>query len=79
MVCVFLLVFHSLEIKDVVKYLVSRLCVGTSVETKIIINDSHFMYVEEYTFLIFPNIRDHIIIDSLLKMILVDVETYVGY
>ena len=38
-------------------------------ETEIMIYDSHFMYVEEYTFLIFPNIRDHIIIDSLLKMV----------
>jgi len=58
------LIFYSLEIKDVGQYLVSRLCVGTSVETKIIINDSHFMYVEEYTFLLFQNIRDNIIIDS---------------
>ena len=80
MLFVLLLIFDSLEIKDVVQYLVSRSCVGTSVETKIIINDSHFMYVEEYTFLLFQNIRDDIIFDSLHKMVVpLDVETYFGY
>ena len=77
MVFVLLLIFDSLEIKDVVQYLVSRSCVGTSVETKIIINDSHFMYVERYTLLLFLNIRDHIIIDMFYNMVVpLDVETY---
>ena len=76
---VLLIIFDSLEIKDVVQYLVSRLYVGTVVQTEIIINDSHFMYVEGYIFLLFPYIRDHIIIDLLHKMILLDVETYFGY
>ena len=43
-------------------------------------NDSHFMYVEEYTMLLFQNIRDNIIIDSLhLIVVPLDVETYFGY
>ena len=51
-----------------------------SLKTEIMNYDSHFMYVEEYTFLIFQNIRDNIIIDSLHKMVVpLDVETYIGY
>ena len=56
------------------------MCVRTVVvETEIMIYDSHFMYVEEYTLLLFQNIRDNIIIDSLHMMVVpLDVETYFG-